>query len=92
MNKIALIIAIALAAACNKVEKHAPGTNPDLMNKTIVNSEKLNYYIDTVATGLKNAWGLTFLPNNDLLGDRARWRNQDYPRWQASRPNGQWSS
>jgi glucose/arabinose dehydrogenase len=67
MNKIVLIIIMALSVACNKVEKHAPGTSPDLLNKTIVNSEKLNYYIDTVATGLKNAWGLTFLPNNDLL-------------------------
>lgn len=67
MNRSLLLIFIVFAAACNKVDKHAPGTSPDLMYKTIVNSEKLNYYIDTVATGLKNVWGLTFLPNNDLL-------------------------
>ncbi len=30
-------------------------------------SEKLNYTIDTIATGLENPWGLTFLPNKDLL-------------------------
>ena len=32
-----------------------------------VNSEKLNYKIDTIAIGLNSPWGLTFLPNKDLL-------------------------
>ena len=32
-----------------------------------IQSEKLNYKVDTIATGLQNPWGLTFLPNNDLL-------------------------
>jgi glucose/arabinose dehydrogenase len=36
-------------------------------NDNLVESEKLNYKIDTLATGLQNPWGLTFLPNNDLL-------------------------
>lgn len=67
MNKLVLIIATALAVSCNNSEKNAPGTNPDLINKTVVTSEKQRYYIDTVASDLKNAWGLTFLPNNDLL-------------------------
>lgn len=32
-----------------------------------VASEKLNYKIDTLTADLKNPWGMTFLPNNDLL-------------------------
>ena len=32
-----------------------------------IQSEKLNYWVDTIATGLQNPWGLAFLPNNDLL-------------------------
>lgn len=39
----------------------------DAANGDFVASEKLNYKIDTLATGLDNPWGLTFLPNNDLL-------------------------
>jgi len=32
-----------------------------------ISSETLNFQIDTIATGLNNPWGLTFLPNKDLL-------------------------
>jgi glucose/arabinose dehydrogenase len=39
----------------------------DAANGNSIVSEKLNYKIDTLATGLDNPWGLTFLPNNDLL-------------------------
>ncbi len=39
----------------------------DPNNDNFISSEKLNYKIDTIATGLNNPWGLTFLPNNDLL-------------------------
>lgn len=39
----------------------------DVGNENYVKSEKLNYLVDTIATGLQNPWGLTFLPNNDLL-------------------------
>ncbi len=39
----------------------------DEANNNYVKSEKLNYKVDTIATGLNNPWGLTFLPNNDLL-------------------------
>jgi glucose/arabinose dehydrogenase len=39
----------------------------DAANGNSIASEKLNYKIDTLATGLDNPWGLTFLPNNDLL-------------------------
>lgn len=47
-----------------------PGSNDfrsQITHDNLVESEKLNYKIDTIATGLKNPWGLTFLPNNDLL-------------------------
>jgi len=36
-------------------------------NYNYISSEKINYAVDTIATGLKNPWGLTFLPNDDLL-------------------------
>lgn len=39
----------------------------DENNNNYISSEKLNYKVDTIATGLQNPWGLTFLPNNDLL-------------------------
>lgn len=39
----------------------------DAAHGNFIASEKLNYKIDTLATGLDNPWGLTFLPNNDLL-------------------------
>lgn len=32
-----------------------------------IKSEKIQYRIDTIANELKNPWGLTFLPNGDLL-------------------------
>lgn len=35
--------------------------------ENVIESEKLNYRIDTLTTSLQNPWGLTFLPNNDLL-------------------------
>jgi len=41
-----------------------------LLNENIENyisSEKLNYRIDTIATGLDHPWGLTFLPNKDFI-------------------------
>jgi glucose/arabinose dehydrogenase len=33
----------------------------------MITSENFRYAIDTIATDLLNPWGLTFLPNNDLL-------------------------
>lgn len=39
----------------------------DENNNNYISSEKLNYKVDTIATGLQNPWGLTFLPNDDLL-------------------------
>lgn len=39
----------------------------DESNDNYISSEKLFYKIDTLTDDLKNPWGLTFLPNNDLL-------------------------
>ena len=33
----------------------------------MITSENFRYAVDTIATDLLNPWGLTFLPNNDLL-------------------------
>ncbi len=41
--------------------------NMDENNGESITSEKLSFKLDTIAEGLQNPWGLTFLPNNDLL-------------------------
>ncbi len=33
----------------------------------LISSEKLNFKLDTIAQDLENPWGMTFLPNGDLL-------------------------
>ncbi len=45
-------------------------------------SEKLNYRLETVVTGLDIPWGLAFLPNNDMLITE---RNGDFYRFSESR-------
>ena len=39
----------------------------DIDENNMIKSENFSYGIDTLAVGLQNPWGLTFLPNNDLL-------------------------
>ena len=47
------------------------GSNGDLKADididNVITSENFTYSIDTVTDNLQNPWGLTFLPNNDLL-------------------------
>jgi len=35
--------------------------------ESVINPEDFSFRVDTIASGLQNPWGLTFLPNNDLL-------------------------
>ncbi len=53
--------------SCMSTDLNDVQKKPDNKSVDYIASEKLNYRIDTIATGLLNPWGLTFLPNNDLL-------------------------
>jgi len=70
MKKQAFLSFFALTTilfACGNSTKEDFRNLIDEANDNYVSSEKLNYKIDTIAIGLDNPWGLTFLPNNDLL-------------------------
>ena len=53
--------------SCSNGEKDDFRQLIDDANDNYISSEKLDYKVDTLATGLDNPWGLTFLPNGDLL-------------------------
>ena len=61
------IASILFIVACVSSNDNDFRKNIDDKNDNFISSEKLNYKVDTIATGLNNPWGLTFLPNNDLL-------------------------
>ncbi|MCK5210230.1 MAG: PQQ-dependent sugar dehydrogenase, partial [Cyclobacteriaceae bacterium] len=61
------IASILFIVACADNSDNDFRKNIDDKNENFISSEKLNYKVDTIATGLNNPWGLTFLPNNDLL-------------------------
>ena len=62
-----LLVLSILSQSCVN-ESDADFTNQiDDSNAQYVSSEKMNYWVDTIAVDLDNPWGLTFLPNNDLL-------------------------
>ena len=67
MKKIQfLTIALIILLGCGNGDKDDFRQSMNI-DDNFVSSEKLNYRVDTIATGLDNPWGLTFLPNNDLL-------------------------
>lgn len=53
------IISLTLVAILGFSAYHPPSE--------VIKSEKLNFTVDTVLSGLKNPWGLAFLPNGDML-------------------------
>ena len=67
MKKIQfLTIALIILFGCGNGDKDDFRKSMNVADN-FVSSEKLNYRVDTIATGLDNPRGLTFLPNNDLL-------------------------
>jgi len=62
-----LLTLLIFGISCMPNDNNDIAVKPEEKSIRLVNSEKLNYKIDTIATGLNNPWGLTFLPNNDLL-------------------------
>lgn len=70
MKNSILIVASALFVfllSCGNETKEDFTQLIDGANGNYISSEKLNFEVDTLATGLDNPWGLTFLPNRDLL-------------------------
>ena len=69
MDKQLLTIAgaILFLFSCSNGTKNDLRDLLDAENGNFIKSEKLNYKIDTIASGLNSVWGLTFLPNRDLL-------------------------
>lgn len=69
MDKKLLTIAgaILFLFSCSNGTKNDLRDLLDAEGGNFITSEKLNYKIDTIASGLNSAWGLTFLPNRDLL-------------------------
>ena len=60
MKKLFYFLPILLLLACSgngQVERTAPP----------IASEKLEFYVDTLATGLQNPWGMAFLPDGRIL-------------------------
>ena len=67
LTMYSFIASILFIVACADNSDNDFRKNIDDKNENFISSEKLNYKVDTIATGLNNPWGLTFLPNNDLL-------------------------
>jgi glucose/arabinose dehydrogenase len=69
MNKPAMTLLLIFILSFYECSPEKNGLN-NLVEEpdgSYVASEKLNYKIDTLTADLKNPWGMTFLPNNDLL-------------------------
>jgi glucose/arabinose dehydrogenase len=62
-----LLIIIALFWQCTSNQEDDLQDLVEDIDGDYISSETLNFQIDTIATGLNNPWGLTFLPNKDLL-------------------------
>ncbi len=65
LSTVAVVFLFLLS--CSNGTKNDLWDLRDPENDNFITSEKLNYKIDTIASGLNSAWGLTFLPNDDLL-------------------------
>ncbi len=60
-NHLLLIVAAAVMSACSAKEQEEVFTGP------IIESERLQFSIDTLAAGLTNPWGMAFLPDGRIL-------------------------
>ncbi|MCK5369780.1 MAG: PQQ-dependent sugar dehydrogenase, partial [Cyclobacteriaceae bacterium] len=61
-----ILIPLIIVLGCGSGDKNDFRQQINITDN-FVSSEKLNYQVDTITTGLNNPWGLTFLPNDDLL-------------------------
>lgn len=61
-----LLTGFFLFAGCNSSRTGDEASNPARTGDPVV-SEKGNFYVDTLYTGLENPWGMTWLPDGRLL-------------------------
>lgn len=70
MKQYLVVVVVGLLwVACKEKESGpSPDQTPnDKVGGPVINSEKQKFKIDTVATGLNNPWGITFLPDGRSL-------------------------
>lgn len=63
LNLLSCALVTILLASCS--DKNGTGEKQTLA--TVIESEKQNFSIDTLATGLSNPWGIAFLPDGRIL-------------------------
>lgn len=66
LRSLLVLIMVLFFYSCN-LGGSSDGLKADIDENNKISAEDFTYSIDTVATDLLNPWGLTFLPNNDLL-------------------------
>ncbi len=68
MMGLSVAVILSLGACANEANNNEPADNQsDRPAGELVNSEKLNYHVDTLSNDLKNPWGIAFLPDNKIL-------------------------
>ncbi len=56
---IVVVLMVALFVGCSESDDDYPNT--------LIHTEELSFYVDTLAVGLENPWGMEFLPDGSVL-------------------------